>query len=54
MVRAVLAIGTEWSSGAKVQYYRRMLTTPELEHHLNWGTPAPAASNVVPFPPAAE
>ena len=54
MVRAVLAIGTEWSSGAKVQYYRLMLTTPELEHHLNWGTPAPAASNVVPFPPAAE
>lgn len=54
-VRAVLAIGTEWSSGAKVYYYRLGLNTPELEHHLKWGTPAPmSATNVVPFPPAAQ
>jgi len=54
-VQMVLGIGTEWSSGAKVYYRKLMLTAPELKHHLDWGTPAPqAATNVVPFPPAAE
>jgi hypothetical protein len=50
--RAVLAIGTEWSSGAMVHYVRLDLNPSNLQHHLNWGTPAPA-TNIVPFPPAA-
>jgi hypothetical protein len=48
--RAVLAIGTEWSSGAMVHYVRLDLNPSNLQHHLNWGTPAPA-TNIVPFPP---
>lgn len=52
-VRAVLAIGTEWSSGAKVYYLKLNLNLPGLQHHLAWGTPA-TPSNVVPFPPAAQ
>jgi len=54
-VRAILAISTEWSSGSKVPYYKLQLNRPELEHHLNWGTPAHvAATNVVPLRPPAE
>jgi hypothetical protein len=50
--RAVLGIGTNWSSGGKVIYYTLRLTTPELQHHLGWGTPSPAATgNVVPLKP---
>ena len=51
--RLVLAVGTEWTSGGNVFYYRLPLTAPELKHHLDWGTSTPAdATNVVPFPAA--
>jgi hypothetical protein len=48
--RAVLGIGTDWSSLAMVSYYRLPLNTPDLKHHLAGGTPNPDPSNVVPLP----
>jgi hypothetical protein len=48
-VRAILAISTDWSSGGKVLYYRVQLSSPELQHHLEWGTPN-TGTNVIKLP----
>lgn len=47
-VRAILANGTDWSSGGQVYFYRLQLNTPVLHHHLAWGTPT--ESNVIRLP----
>jgi len=48
--RAILGVGTNWSSGAKVNYYVVSLAQPGLRHHLKWGTPNPDTTNVVELP----
>ena len=49
-VQAILGIGTDYSSGAKVWYHVVQLNRPGLRHHLSWGTPNPDATNVVTLP----